>query len=111
MWLPPPCTSSNSVTKWYERQLIDWPANGPGSGPLVVCVSATTGSPLGNGWFTPTIFAAKNSANLVSKKSASPMESAAGVESDSVGASGALPETPQPMATTTNARPISANDV
>ena len=50
--MPPPVASCSS-TKWQERQLIELPAKGPGSGVPVVSVVSTTGSPAASGSFTP----------------------------------------------------------
>src|SRR5215469_5112219 len=93
--LPTPFTSVNSVTKWQDRQLIASPANGPGTHPIGVFTSATTGSPVGKASFTPVIFSAKYSANRVSTKMRSPTFWSAGAPSASCKGSGAFPD-PQP---------------
>ena len=77
-----------------------WPAKGPGSEPSVVGTVATAGSPVANGSLTPVMWVAKYWEKRVSRKMRSPMESAGGVESASVGAGGASPAEPQPPMTT-----------
>ena len=75
---------------------MDWLAKGPGSGLSPFSTVSRTGSPAESGWLMPVMWVAKYWAKRVSRKSRSPMESAAGVDSDSVGKAGALPE-PQPV--------------
>lgn len=82
---------------------MDCPAKGPGMDPWVLSTVFTAGSPVVSGLLTPVEWVAKYWAKRVSRKSRSPIESAAGVTSDSVLNAGAFPD-PHPSSTNVAAR-------